>query len=748
MTTYLAEIVAKTVNEAQPNDGGTDIITFINAAMETLENLRTIVIAVVLIILVVFSVVGIVRRSKRYTSLEIKKLRESEKYIPGVFVEMNESKEVIRYFIRGEKWKKRIIRKFNELYNNYCGDILKAACLDNNVIFKMDNSWSSVEVEGNIEKALEFHEKARKREMHFKEEYRASEPMIEYAYYRYIESLNTLRQFAKASNRRYLILTGSAGNGKTNLLCSISELLINVEEAVLLLNAGSIKGDVDEVLLNALKVPQQIRTRRKYYYALINAILFIRRKHLFIVIDAINENDDPEFGDRIHNFINEMMRYSRFKVIVSCRNEYYKERFAGYLTNEIAVPFFEFDLKDDVYSEGAKQRIIRKYRDYYNYTGHISPSALNTLQGNLLLLRIFFVVHKNSQEETMTIYRQQLFAEYIEQIKTSDASFEKVLEEAINIMIERDEYNNVEVQYLFQRGITKDEIRKATDGNILFSKRIIEHENTIASKVKEELYFVFDELRDYCIAKRIVTAHTCGDHIDSTGIIAKLESLREKKATCEEGVIHYVYELFRTTGEFEEGQRDLCTSVLDMYRISDGYKPRYYHNLHRSEFQNIGLRIVLSSGSPLKDFELDYITECLVKGAYEDGGKLFDELLMGSLHGDHNDLDVYLKIIFSMRKLDEIISMVKSIYAHNGINDINLPYDLKHYHQRSIESNAKCAKQIQRIAELILLVRGTKGEDEEEYSFRDYFFSLPNHLKIRRIIESQLKDVVDGGHTV
>ena len=195
------------------------------------------------------------------------------------------------------------------------------------------------------------------------------------------------------------------------------------------------------MLLSALKVPQQIRTRRKYYYALINAILFIRRKHLFIVIDAINENDDPEFGDRIHNFINEMMRYSRFKVIVSCRNEYYKERFASYLTNEIAVSFFEFDLKDDAYSEGAKQRIIRKYRDYYNYTGHISPSALNILQGNLLLLRIFFVVHKNSQEETLTIYRQQLFAEYIEQIKTSDTSFEKVLEEAINIMIEKDEYN-------------------------------------------------------------------------------------------------------------------------------------------------------------------------------------------------------------------------------------------------------------------------------------------------------------------
>lgn len=45
-------------------------------------------------------------------------------------MELNEGKEMLRYFVYGEKWKKRIIKDFNNIYANAYGDILKKAVKD------------------------------------------------------------------------------------------------------------------------------------------------------------------------------------------------------------------------------------------------------------------------------------------------------------------------------------------------------------------------------------------------------------------------------------------------------------------------------------------------------------------------------------------------------------------------------------------------------------------------------------------
>ena len=57
-------------------------------------------------------------------------LKKSRKYISDLFVELNEGKETLRYFVYGERWKKRIIKDFNNIYANAYGDILKKAVKD------------------------------------------------------------------------------------------------------------------------------------------------------------------------------------------------------------------------------------------------------------------------------------------------------------------------------------------------------------------------------------------------------------------------------------------------------------------------------------------------------------------------------------------------------------------------------------------------------------------------------------------
>lgn len=134
-----------------------------------------------------------------------------------------------------------------------------------------------------------------------------------------------------------------------------------------------------------------------------NLLLTVQNKFLFIIVDAINENDSDGFGNQISAFINKIADYSRAKIVVSCRNEYYKERFRKYLVEKVNIPVFEFDLKEQHYTSTAINRIIKTYSNHFNYSGNISLAVKSVLSEQLLLLRIFFEVNKDSNADVYSI---------------------------------------------------------------------------------------------------------------------------------------------------------------------------------------------------------------------------------------------------------------------------------------------------------------------------------------------------------
>ena len=270
----------------------------------------------------------------------IQRLINDGKYIPGVFVELNDSKEILRYFIYGKKWKKRLIESYNFVYDNAYGDILRKACDNTGMCFRLKRRASQKEVIDAVNAAYEMHDNFRKSDVEFKADYKESQVLFEILHYPYTEALGSLVQYCKAVNGKYLILTGSAGNGKTNLLCSISELLINLKEATIFLNSRDIEGDILDFLFSELGLPDLYMKHKEIYLNLVNLLLTIQHKHLFIIIDAINENDSNGFGSRIATFINKITGYSRVKVIVSCRNEYYNERFRECLVEKVDISAF------------------------------------------------------------------------------------------------------------------------------------------------------------------------------------------------------------------------------------------------------------------------------------------------------------------------------------------------------------------------------------------------------------------------
>ena len=721
-----------TENECTEGASFSRIINLLSNFSDIIQNIWWLITLVVAIFVLMNSLFSIRKKANKYTGEQVKKLIQDGKYIPGVFVELNNSKEVLRYFVYGKKWRKRLIKNFNYVYDNSYGEILKKACDNQNVCFRLNRMASTKKILETVNSAYEFHNNFRNSGIEFKQDYKESQILFEIIQYPYNEILGSLLKYSKVANGKYLILTGSAGNGKTNLLCSISELLVNLKQTTIFLNAREIEGDILDFIFDELGLPDLYKKHKEIYLYLVNLLLTVQNKFLFIIVDAINENDSDGFGNQISAFINKIADYSRAKIVVSCRNEYYKERFRKYLVEKVNIPVFEFDLKEQHYTSTAINRIIKTYSNHFNYSGNISLAVKSVLSEQLLLLRIFFEVNKDSNADVYSIRKHEIFAQYIEKLKQNNREYlETVLDTVTDFMIHSDNYDEISITDLEKTGITSGDIRKTVNSGILLSKKLVFHEGTIARNEKEVVYFVFDEMRDYCLARQILLNNISAYNVDGESVIEKLKQLKATGASCTEGVIHYCYVFFKTDELVSKlGQTEkMCNSILDLYRIPEGGERKSYWSMrYREELQNLGLRIILTSGLELTDFEITYIQDCLRKDPYEDGGMFFDTMLDGTLYGGIYNLDIYLGILFGLKNKDAILNTFHTISARNNMDDRFIPEDFIKYYNELSDSERKL--QIQKIAELFLLCFKLHDKDKQE-ELEDFFYNLPTHDKVQ-----------------
>ena len=697
-----------------------------NSFVETTQNVYTVISILIVILFITFSIFNVRKRARKYTKKQIETLKKNGKYIPGIFVELNDSKEVLRYFVNGNKWKHRLTRAFNALYKNVYGDILKAGTIENKLKFHLRPFVSLDEVKTAIDVCLDYHMRLKKRTVQLKPEYKESCVLFEINHYSYSEALEELKNKVEAARSAYFVLTGSAGNGKTNLFCSISELAINLGHTVMLLNSRDVTGDVTDYLLKGIHVYKKLIKHKRLYFRIVDTLLRIRRKSFFVFIDAINENENADFGSRIQKFINEMETYHSFKIAVSCRNEYYNEKYAEALSQNINQSHLVYDLKSESYPRAAIERLINCYREYFQFEGYISDAVRHVICEHLLLLRVFFEVNRGKKHDILSIQKHEVFAEYIRQVKErSTPNIEKILDIIADAMLQNMNYDYIDREVI--NAFSQDEIRKTFDETILLNKKHIYLKDTIAMQEKEIVYFVFDEIRDYYLAKRIMIKHTENGSIDGDAILNGIREIHESQVSCEEGIVQYTYVFFKTA-DYDLAER-ICKQLLDLYRIQDGHEVEFFHKHHRIEFANYGLKILFTSGLPLLDFELDYIRDCLIKAPNEDGGKIFDTLLDGTKYGMPNDLNLYFDLLFSLGNQEEIIKVCQNIAADSIFANVDLPYDLMQIHKDLYERFPDRAVQIQKVAELYLGLFQLH-DPNHDHEFREYFYKLPDHKKI------------------
>lgn len=174
---------------------------------------------------------------------------------------------------------------------------------------------------------------------------------------------------------------------------------------------------------------------------------------------------------------------------------------------------------------------------------------------------------------------------------------------------------------------------------------------------------------------------------------------------------------------------ELCKKILNIYKIMDEQKQMYHwHKETGNEFKNLSLRIILTSGLPIMDFEVLYLQNCLLKAPYENANAFFNIALQGTLDNYLINLDDYLNILFVLGNKDKILAVFGEIISNN-IDRSFYAEDFIAYHRYLKTREPDKAKHIQKVAELFLICFKLRDSDIQN-ELCDYFYSLPTHDEI------------------
>ena len=198
---------------------------------------------IILIIMFWISVAGFTNKVNAKSLKQVAVFKKNRKYIPELFTELNGNLENLRYFIFSNRWKRRIIHEYNRQFSNAQGKEIAHIISDDLLTRKLPYKTNVDDLMIAINQRSKFIEQIKEDKEQNRKKYGEKFFYIrEYTYFipAKLAMLYTRCELIKAKN---LVIVGSAGNGKTNLLCSVVENIINNNTPCLFINSRDIDCD-------------------------------------------------------------------------------------------------------------------------------------------------------------------------------------------------------------------------------------------------------------------------------------------------------------------------------------------------------------------------------------------------------------------------------------------------------------------------------------------------------------------------
>lgn len=647
------EVVSQTVFESSLNKMQNLIDSF--GQIQTAWGL---VVAIVLMLAFIFAILSFRNSVNKSTKSQIQFFIKVKKYEPSLYIELNQNMENLRFFLFGNKWKKRIVQKYNKIFRGYEGEKLKKT-FKNDYSYKISIFTKNSKIRKHLNSFICLFEAIRSERKSYIEKLGEYFFIVRNLAYDYSKIIEDIHQYLDMITQKSILIVGSAGNGKTNLMCRISEIAIGNKIPVMLINSRDIDAECKDYILNKLPVPNKLKWLSNIYLHIISFLLLLQKKNFYIIIDAINENDREVFINSIGKMVDYFSRYKRIRIALTCRSEYFESRYKNYF-EECEHPPHIFDIMADRYDNRASLKMLKTYRKYFNVQGKISYHAQKRLFKSLFLMRVFFEVNSNHDEGVMELRNAEVYLSYLERIndEIKTINFIDIVNKVAKVMIENSEYNHVTLESLNISNDDRIKLFQVLDDNLIMSRTILTGQGITKNK-DEVVAFTFDEFRDFCLARYLLRYSEGVRDSEYTLFFSKASEMFTNRQSPVEGVIKYAYYYFKSTGYIE-----LSKKILDLYSASDiqNIADRDYRKERQRSFHNFGLSLIFIDGGEIIESEILFLKEYIKKDSSK-YWNVFWFLLANEYSNVSPRLDLGMKLLIEDKSFDEIFNIVNFFFA-------------------------------------------------------------------------------------
>jgi|BioPla2DNA2_1021312.scaffolds.fasta_scaffold12990_4 hypothetical protein len=518
---------------------------------------------------------------KEFTKQQIENQKRTNKYIPSIFIETSEIKDLTRYFIVPRFYYRaydnisyhKIVRlnkmlSYAEIENiEYETTLPPAQTMDE--IIECSNSM--------VSKLTRLKETA---DTKIKELQKVSSTLFKQnptpkkawktAHSSYLNSYfldESIKQFQLIS-KHILLITSVAGKGKTNFLCDLIENVITKRGMDCMFFTGNELNGID---LDNIEGHMIRRTFKNHYFTTFRdfssyyqKVFEMSGKYLFVVIDGLNEvNNLTIFPTKLCHFIETLLSYNFIKLILSCRSEFFTIRFncitKASFSNEIHI-FSDFNKN---MTDTERKQLYIDYLKHFNIDiRQISDSVYDKLSSDPLLLRIFCEANNRQEKNVIhnleSLNKEHIFEEYYQRkisqipnesqepipLRDSRKPIENVFNSIVKWMLNNVRYTGIDIETLNLTSDDRQILSKMVNEDILLRKDL-----SPSSPSEYLLNFTYDEFRDFLIARYLIATYT---NINELSL--KLDTLLVPQSPIFEGVLRFIFHISRKSQKPEFSQ--------------------------------------------------------------------------------------------------------------------------------------------------------------------------------------------------
>lgn len=360
--------------------------------------------------------------------------------------------------------------------------------------------------------------------------------------------LGNRRTELRCVTARLFLLTGPAGQGKTNFLCDFTErFLLRNGVPCAYVTARQLsripEPDLTEVVRRMI-FPSAVASLEEGLTTLAGACAE-QRQPFVLVIDGLNEHPEVRaFAGQLEHLLETLVRYQHVRVLMTCRSEFLEQRFGTLLSGPLAPLLHLSQAHGKRFEDEQYRELVARYFRFFKVRPSlVSARVIDFLQRDVLLLRFFCEAYgargrarDYEQPFVAGIYRDEIFRRYVEdklgraqQAVANDrssvrplvrpAELRRVLSFVAAHMLETGRFTDV------PRTVVPAELYAELTA-LLDEGLVLRHDlgpaPSLLAEPTDVLNFTFDEMRDFLLAQ-----HLLGVHAQNPGEFARLVALQQ-----------------------------------------------------------------------------------------------------------------------------------------------------------------------------------------------------------------------------